>query len=321
LTSGAGPQTFEVVAADHSTSHIIQSLIANAAIATGKGVAAALTGSGALLAETLHSAADCGNQLLLLMGVKRSRKAPDAAHPLGYGRALYFWSFMVALLLFSGGGVFSIYEGIHKIQEPEPVSKVHVGLAILGFSIVIEGWATLSNIRELNKRRGATPFFRYLRATKDSDLVVVFGENAAATLGLVLAIFALVLSYVTGDPRWDAVGSIAIGVVLVGVAVFLAVEVKSLLVGEAADPSIEHAAREVIQGHKGIEEMLQMITVQQGPGEVMAAFKIRFSPTLTADEVCVTINKFEELLRGRCPEVKWCFVEPDLKASARRLSA
>lgn len=309
------------MAADHSTSHIIQSLIANAAIAAGKGVAALLTGSGALLAETLHSAADCGNQLLLLMGVKRSRKAPDATHPLGYGRALYFWSFMVALLLFSGGGVFSIYEGIHKIQHPEPVEKVYIGLVILGFSIAIEGWATLSNIRELNKRRGPKPFFRYLRDTKDSDLVVVFGENAAATLGLVLAIMALGLSYLTGDARWDAVGSLCIGVVLVGVAIFLAVEVKSLLVGEAADPSIESAARELIARQTGVEELLELITVQQGPGEVMAAMKLRFSSSLTADEVCEAINRFESSLRGRCPEVKWCFVEPDLKAKSQKLSA
>jgi cation diffusion facilitator family transporter len=305
------------VAAEHSTSHIIQSLIANAAIAAAKGVAAVLTGSGAMLAETLHSAADCGNQLLLLLGVKRSRKAPDASHPLGYGRALYFWSFMVALLLFAGGGVFSIYEGVHKILAPEPVDKVHIGLAILGFSIAIEGWATFSNIRELNKRRGPKPFFRYLRETKDSDLVVVFGENAAATLGLLLAMAALALAFITHDARWDAVGSLAIGVVLIAVAVFLAVEVKSLLVGEAADPAVEGAARELSAAHDGVEEILEVITVQQGPGEVMAAFKIRFAAALTADEVCDAINRFEAALRDRCPEVKWCFVEPDLRGRAR----
>ena len=305
------------MSAEHSTSHIIQSLIANLVIAVGKGVAAVMTGSGALLAETLHSFADCGNQLLLLLGVKRAQQAPDATHPLGYGRSLYFWSFMVALLLFTGGGVFSIYEGIHKILEPEPVSKVHVGLAILGFSIALEGWATLSNIRELNRRRRAVPFFRYLRETKDSDLVVIFGENAAATLGLVFAIAALALSYLTGDSRWDAVGSLAIGVVLIGVAIFLAVEVKSLLVGEAADPAISAAVQEHVPTPEGVEELLEVITVQQGPGEVMAAFKIRFQDTLTANEVCAAINRFEAALRGKCPEVKWCFVEPDLTAPNR----
>jgi len=309
------------VSADHSTSHIVQSLVANLAIALGKGVAAFLTGSGTLLAETLHSAADCGNQLLLLLGVNRSRKAPDAAHPLGYGRALYFWSFMVALLLFAGGGVFSIYEGIHKIGSPEPVEKVWIGLGILAFSLLIEGWATLNNIRELNKRRGAVPFGRYLRATKDSDLIVVFGENAAATLGLVIALGALLLSYYTGDGRWDAIGSLAIGVVLVGVAVFLAVEVKSLLVGEAADPAIEKAVRELLPAQPHLEAMLELITVQQGPGEVMVALKVRFVPALTANQVCEAINELEAALRGRCPEVRWCFVEPALEATKRKQAA
>lgn len=314
MTEGIALPSVEGVSAHHSTSHILQALVANLVIASGKGVAAVLTGSGALLAETLHSAADCGNQLLLLLGVKRSRRAPDASHPLGYGRALYFWSFMVALMLFAGGGMFSIYEGIHKIREPEPIEKVWIGLGILSFSLLIEGWATLGNIRELDRRRGSVPFFRYLRETKDSDLVVIFGENAAATLGLIIALGALVVSYYTHDARWDAIGSLFIGFVLVGVAIFLAIEVKSLLVGEAADPSIAKAIEELLPAHPHMEEMLQLITLQQGPGEVMAAIKIRFAPALTANEVCEAINQFEASLRGRCPEVRWCFVEPDLRA-------
>lgn len=300
------------MAADHSTSHIIQSLVANALIAVCKGVAAVLTGSGAMLAETLHSAADCGNQLLLLMGVKRARKAPDAAHPLGYGRALYFWSFMVALLLFSGGGVFSIYEGIHKIMAPEPVEKVLIGLAVLGVSIVIEGAATISNIREINKRRGDKPFMRYVRETKDSDLIVVFGENGAATLGLLFASAALGIAHLTGDPRWDGVGSLVIGLVLVGVAVFLAVEVKSLLVGESADPEIEKATRELVREHGKLSEVLNIITVQQGPGEVLVALKVRPAPGLSCEEVCGAINAFEVALKAKRPEVRWLFVEPDV---------
>src|SRR6185503_15785226 len=187
-----------------SNSHIIQSLAVNAAIAVAKGVAAFYTGSGAMLAETIHSAADCGNQLLLLLGVKRAAKKPDAKHPLGYGRSLYFWSFMVALLLFSGGGMFSIYEGIHKLQHRQPVDKLWLGLIILGVSLLIEGWALLGNLREMNRRRAGKPFLRYLRDTKDSDLVVVFGENLAAVLGLGLAMVALVVAKETGDSRWDA---------------------------------------------------------------------------------------------------------------------
>jgi cation diffusion facilitator family transporter len=297
---------------NHSTSHIIQSLVANLAIAAGKGVVAFITGSGALLAETLHSAADCGNQLLLLLGVKRARKAPDASHPLGYGRDLYFWSFLVALLLFTGGGVFSIYEGIHKLSHPEPIEKVHLGVGILGFSLLIEGAATLSNIREMNRRRGATPFFQYLRDSKDSDLIVIFGENAAASLGLVVAIVALSVAYVTGDPKWDAIGSIGIGLVLVAVAVFLATEVQSLLIGEAADPIVEKAAREAVEAHPKVEKLLHLITVQQGPREALVAIKVSFVKGSTIEDVCVAINEFEADLRKRCPEVRWLFVEPDV---------
>ena len=296
------------------TAHIYQSLIANLLIAGAKGTAAVFTGSGAMLAETIHSGADCGNQLLLLMGVKKARRPPDANHPLGYGRVLYFWSFMVALLLFMGGGAFSIYEGIHKLQVPEPVTKVWLGFIILGFSLVLEGWATLSNVRELNKRRGKTPFFRFLRQTNDSDLVVVFGENGAAVLGLALAMASLAVAWQTKDPMWDAVGSLCIGVVLVFVAIFLAVEVQSLLVGERADPRIEACVHESIQEDARMISARTVVTVQQGPGEVMVAVKIRCRPDVTAGELSDLINGFEARLRGRCPEAKWCYVEPDLSA-------
>jgi len=296
-----------------STAHILQALGANAVIAASKGVAAVITGSGALMAETIHSAADCGNQLLLLFGVKQSRRPADATHPLGYGRALYFWSFMVALLLFVGGGVYSIYEGIHKLQHPEAVESILVGVIVLAVALAIEGWATYGNIVELNERRGAVPFFRFLRQTKDSDLVVIFGENSAAVLGLVLALVALLLAKTTGDGRWDAVGSLAVGVVLVGVAIFLAVEVKSLLVGEGADPVIETAAREIAAADPNVEGVLRVLTVQQGPGEVVVAMKVKFKPGMaTGGALCDAINAFERKLEARVPEVKWTFIEPDV---------
>ena len=299
---------------DKSNSHILQSLAVNAAITVFKGGAAIYTGSGALLAETIHTGADCGNQLLLLLGVKQAEKKPDADHPLGYGRSLYFWSFMVALLLFTGGGVFSIYEGIHKMMHPEDVENVWVGVAILAFSLLLEGLSTLSNIRELNKRRGAVPFFRYLSETKDSDLIVVFGENAAATLGLFFALAALGLTHVTHDGRYDAAGSLVIGLILIGVALFLAREVKSLLVGESADPSISKQVSDIVQKSPELKALLNIITIQQGPGEVLVAMKVKIESHLTADQVCEAINAFERELRSRCPEVKWCFVEPDLEA-------
>lgn len=284
----------------------------NLAIAGGKGVAAVITGSGAMLAETIHSTADCGNQLLLLLGVRRAKQPPDETHPLGYGRALYFWSFMVALLLFSGGGVFSIYEGVHKILEPEPVESILIAVAVLLFSIGLEGYATLSNIKEANKRRGETPFFRYLRETKDSDFVVVMGENSAATFGLLFALAALGLAHFTGDARWDAAGSLMIGFVLIGVAVFLAVEVKSLLVGESADPAIDAVVRDLLGEHAKLGGLLTLITVQQGPGEVMVSLKVRPPEGQSAEDLCKNINAFEAELKKRLPEVRWLFVEPDL---------
>lgn len=296
----------------HSTSHILQSLFANLAIAVAKFVAAFYTGSGAMLAEAIHSTADCSNQVLLLIGVKRAQRKPDDSHPLGYGREVYFWSFMVAMLLFSVGGAFSVYEGVHKILEPEHVENVFVGIAVLGFSLVLEGGATISNIKELNKRRGATPFFRYLKETKDSDLIVIFGENSAASLGLILALASLLLAWSTGDGRFDGVGSLLVGLVLIGVAIFLAVEVKSLLVGEAADPRIEKAVREVAAGHDSVTEVLRVLTIQQGPGEVMVAMKIRMKDGISSQEVAAVINAFEEDLQKRHPEIRWCFVEPDL---------
>jgi cation diffusion facilitator family transporter len=297
---------------EHSTSHIVQSLLANLAIAAGKGVVAFMTGSGALLAETLHTTADCGNQLLLLLGVKRARRKPDPSHPLGYGRSLYFWSFLVALLLFTGGGVFSIYEGIHKIAHPEPVEKVYLGLGIIAFSLLLEGGSCISNVREMNRRRGSKAFFQYLRDTKDSDLIVVFGENAAASLGLIIAAGALYAAHVTGDGRWDAVGSLLIGIVLVAVAVFLAVEVQSLLVGESADPEVATAVHASVDWHPKFDRVLNLITVQQGPGEVLVAVKVSVHQGMSTDDLCVAINEFEADLRTRRPDVRWLFVEPDI---------
>lgn len=298
--------------AGSSTSHILQSLVVNVLIAGAKGVAAVITGSGAMLAETLHSFADCGNQVLLLVGVKRAARPADRKHPLGYGRDLYFWSFMVALLLFAGGGCFSIYEGVHKLAHPEPVGSITVGVIILALSIALEGWSTWSNIKELDKRRGAAPFIQYLRETKDTDLIVVFGENSAAVLGLLFALAALLLARETGDGRWDAVGSLAIGAVLVGVALFLAKEVKSLLVGEGADPEVERAVREVARDDVHVEDVLRILTLQQGPGEVVVAMKVKFKPGLSTDgPLYDAINALERRLEERCPSIKWSFIEPD----------
>jgi cation diffusion facilitator family transporter len=304
-------------APETSLAHIFQSLAVNAFIATVKLGAALFTRSGAMLAEALHSFADCSNQILLLIGVRQAKRPPDPSHPLGYGRRLYFWSFIVALMLFAGGGVFSIYEGIDKIRHPSPITHLWLDVGILCISIVLETGTTLSNVKELRARGGGRPFFKVLRETKDSDLVVVFGENSADVVGLSIALIALVTAKVTGNTLWDGIGSLLIGVVLIGVAIFLGREVESLLVGEAADPAIEQAARAIAEEHPGIEQVLNVIAVQQGPGEVLLAIKVSFPSKMTSDEVCRTINDFEEKLRAVRPEVRWLFVEPDIPRDGR----
>jgi len=299
------------MSAGESTGEILKSLAVNVIIAASKGVAAAITGSGAMLAETLHSFADCGNQLLLLKGVRATRRHPDRKHPFGYGRAMYFYSFIVALLLFFGGGVFSIYEGVHKIRTPEPVGDITVALIILVISLVLEGWSTLGNIKTMGRRRGHTGFFRYLQETKDSDLIVVFGENSAAVLGLLFALAALALAKATGDGRWDAIGSLAIGGVLVGVATFLAREVKSLLVGEAADAGLMKSFEELADLDPNVERVLNVLTLQQGPREIVVAAKLKFRSGMDTDTLVEAINAFERALKARVPEVRWSFIEPD----------
>jgi cation diffusion facilitator family transporter len=291
--------------------HIIRALVANFLIACAKGVGAVITGSGAMLAETIHSLSDCVNQLLLLLGLKQAQKPADARFPLGHGRTLYFWSFMVAMLLFLGGGAYSIYEGIHKLQHPEPITSPLVAIVILSFGFVIEFWAMVGVIKVANQRRGSKPFFRYLRESKDSDVVVIFGEDLAAVLGLGFALIAVGIAWATNNPMWDAAGTLVIGLVLVGVAIFLAVEVKSLLVGEAADPDLVAQINEVAGQDPKIKAVLRTLAVQQGPGEIMLAMKLNFHPGLTGDELVDAINKFEERLQQRVPQVKWCFVEPD----------
>lgn len=291
----------------------MQSLVVNALIASFKGFAAFMTGSGAMFAETIHSFSDCANQLLLLVGVRQARRPATDKHPLGYGRAAYFWSFMVAVLLFSVGGLFSVYEGIHKFSHPEPVEQIGWGIGILLFALALEGYSTYSNIVEIRKRKKKQSFFGYISSTKDSDLIVVFGENSAAVVGLVFALAALLLSWFTGDGRYDAIGSVAIGVVLVGVAIFLSIEIKSLLIGESADPVIIDLMHTVVKNHHDVEELINYKTIQQGPGEILLCMKIKCRQSLTFDQISRLINSIESDLRGAAPEIKWIYIEPDFQ--------
>ena len=291
--------------------YIFRALAANFMIAVAKGVGAVLTGSGAMLAETLHSLSDCVNQVLLLVGIKQAARPPSERYPLGQGRNLYFWSFMVAMLLFLGGGAYSIYEGIHKLQHPEPLDSPIIAIAILGVSLAIEGWAMSGALKAVKERRGSRPLIQYLRETKDSDLVVIFGEDLAACIGLAFALVAVVIAAVTGDPMFDAIGTLCIGAVLIGVAVFLAVEVKSLLLGESADPALLAVIERCAAEDPRILKVLRTLTVQQGPGEILVALKLQFQPDLTSAVLVQSINEFEQRLHQHAPEVRWSFVEPD----------
>ncbi|MEO8703546.1 MAG: cation diffusion facilitator family transporter [Kofleriaceae bacterium] len=299
------------------TAVILRALSANFLIAVAKGVGAFITGSGAMLAETLHSLSDCINQLLLLLGLRQARRPPTPQHPLGQGRNLYFWSFMVAMLLFLGGGAYAIYEGIHKLHSPvEELANPLLAMAILAFALAIEGWAMAGAVKAINARRGDRPLMRYLRETKDSDLVVIFGEDAAACIGLVLALAAVGVAMITGDPRWDAIGTLCIGGVLVAVAVFLAVEVKSLLLGESADSALTAKIVAIANADANVVDVVETITVQQGPGEILLAMKLHFKAGLDIDTVVVVINDLEAALRAAIPDLKWCFIEPDHPAVA-----
>lgn len=294
----------------HSNKVVITGLAINATIAIGKGIAAAISGSGSMLAEAIHTSADCLNQILLLIGLRQAKAGASEKHPLGTGRASYFWSFIVALMLFFGGGVFSIGEGFEKIVHKEPVEKIALGIGVLIFSIVLESVALLQCVREIDKKRGTTPRKEFLKLTKDAELVVCTAENTAAVIGLALALVCILLAkYV--DPRFDGVGGVLVGLVLVSVAVFLARKVKSLLLGERADPEVEHHVREAAKDDPRIESVLRIISVQQGPGEVMIATKLKLKDEMTAKDVVECINSFEKRVRAREPEVKWQFVEPD----------
>lgn len=296
-----------------STRAILFALGANFAIACSKGVAAFFTGSGAMLAETVHSLADCGNQLLLMLGMKQARRAPSADYPLGYGKAIYFWSFLVALMLFSVGGMYSIYEGVHKLQHPEPLRQWWWAVAVLVFGIVAEGMSMRACLQEVKKARGDRSLWQWFRESRQAELVVIFGEDLAALAGLVLALLAVVLSVVTGDPIWDAIGTLAIGLLLVVVAVFVAVEVKALLIGQSMDPDREQEVRAFIAARPEVAGVISLITLQLG-NDVMLSVQAEMAPADSADALIEAINRVERAVKQRFPEVRWSFFEPDSRS-------
>lgn len=285
---------------------------ANGGIAVAKGLAAWYTGSGAMLAEAIHSFADCANQVLLLIGLRRAKRPVSEEHPLGYGKAIYFWSFIVALMLFSMGGMFSIYEGVHKMLHPEMPTSPWVAVAVLAVSILLEFGSLKGALNEVNKVKGKRSLARWFKVSRQSELIVVVGEDIAALLGLSLALAAVLLTIVTANPFFDALGTMAIGVVLVLVAVTLGIEVKSLLIGESADPETVSAMRDFLSGRSEVAEIYGLITLQLGT-ELMVAVKGRMQQQGTATELIDDINRVESELRGAFPQIKWIFFEPDVK--------
>ncbi|MBT5217905.1 MAG: cation diffusion facilitator family transporter [Woeseia sp.] len=290
---------------------ILYAFMANGGIAVAKTWAAWVTGSGSMLAEAIHSYADTGNQVLLYLGLRQSQKAPDPEHPLGYGKSSYFWSFIVALMLFSLGGLFSIYEGVHKFNHPEPLSNVWIAIGVLSVAVVLEGFSLLGCLREISLIRGERPFREWLKHTRSSELVVVLGEDVAALLGLALALFFISLASITGNTVFDAIGSMCIGVILIVISVFLTIRVRSLLVGRSADPIIQKAIDDIIRDDEDIVEVFNAITLQFGPDTLLAA-KIRLKSGIDIDQAVEDINGLERRLKEEIPDLKWCFIEPDV---------
>lgn len=275
-------------------------------------VAALVTGSGAMLAEAIHSLADTGNQVLLLVGLRQAKRPPTPEYPLGFGKSIYFWSFIVAVIMFSLGGMFSIYEGIHKLQHPEPLSRPWIAVGVLVFSISAELVSLWGCLQEVNKVRGNRSLAKWFRESRQSELLVVFGEDLAALLGLCFALVAVGVTMVTGNPFYDALGSIVIGALLIVIAVLIGVEVKSLLIGQGVEPSLKKEMIASLEQEEKVEQVLNLLTLQLGK-DVMVAVKAKMQGCTTADDMVEAINACEARFRARFPETLWLFFEPDNK--------
>ena len=295
-----------------SVKSILFALLANLGIAITKTVAAVITGSGSMLAESIHSYADCGNQGLLFLGLKKSKKAPEVEHPLGHGKEIYFWSFIVALMLFSMGGLFSIYEGIHKLSAHEGLKSPMIAVVVLSVSMVLEAASLYGCITQINKLKHNMSLWQWVKNTRQSELIVVLGEDLAALFGLTFALIAVVLAMITGNPVWDAVGSIGIGVLLIFVSFFLAIKVKGLLVGQSADKETRDNILQFLQNRPEIEEVLNVITLQMGE-TIMVSIKARMNKVDKAESLVKNINACEVALKSSNKAIQWVFFEPDVE--------
>lgn len=295
-----------------SVKSIIFALAANLGIAITKTIAAIYTGSGSMLAESIHSFADCGNQGLLFVGLNAAKQKPDAKHPLGHGLAIYFWSFIVALMLFSLGGLFSVYEGIHKLHSTEEISKPIIAIVVLSVSVVLEGFSLLGCIKQIKTLKGNKSLWSWVKNTRKSELVVVLGEDVAALFGLMFALTSIGLSIITGNPVYDSIGSIFIGLLLIVVSIFIAVKIKGLLMGQSADEETHAAIMEFLNGRQEISQVFNLITLQLGE-QIMVAVKVKINDTSSLEQAINNINTCEQELKKAFPQVMWVFFEPDVR--------
>ena len=306
------------MSASGGTKAIIAALLANLGIAIAKFVGYVVTGSSSMLAEAVHSVADTSNQGLLLLGGKRAQRAATPDHPFGYGRDRYFYSFVVALLLFSLGSVFALYEGIHKLESEEPLTSPLVAVAILVVAIGLETFSFRTAIKESRPLKGHSTWWQFIRQSKSPELPVVLLEDFGALIGLILALLGVGLSVVTGNPVFDALGTIAIGVLLGAIAIILIVEMKSLLIGEGAAPPVLGRIVEAIEGNGPVRRVIHIRTQYLGPEELLVAAKIAMDACVSAEDVARGIDEAEQRVRTAVPEARLIYLEPDLDRSAVR---
>jgi cation diffusion facilitator family transporter len=301
------------VSSEGGTKAIVAALSANLGIAVTKFIAAGLTGSSSMLAEAIHSVADSGNQLLLLIGGRQARKEATPEHPFGYGRERYIYAFIVSIVLFSVGGLFALYEGYHKIRHPEAIHEWQwVPVVVLVIATVLEGYSFMTAIRESNHTRGKTTWVNYVRRAKAPELPVVLLEDSGALVGLLLALFGVVLTLITGNGVWDGIGTAAIGLLLVIIAVILATETKSLLIGEGASPEDIRNIEQAVLSGEGIERIIHMKTLHLGPEELLVAVKIAVPRAERADDLARHIDETEVRIRAAVPIARVIYIEPDI---------
>jgi len=293
--------------------------LANAGIFVAKLVAFAVTGAASLLAEAIHSLADTGNQGLLFLGGSRSRQAPSETHPFGYGRERYFWAFVVALVLFSLGSLFAIYEGIQKLITPHEIDSPEWAFGVLGLAIVLESLSLRTAVVQASKMRGDVSWWRFIRTTKNAEIPVVLLEDIGALVGLVFALIGVTLATTTGDPTYDACGSIAIGILLGIIAFVLAREMKSLLIGEAASPEDQALIRNAITSGSEVVRLIHLRTEHLGPEDLLVAAKVAFAPD-HQERAAQAIDTVEQRIRERVPSARVVYLEPDVFDEGREPS-